>query len=352
MKKKSVLGLMSGTSLDGLDCCAVDFELIDGVWCFHIVKAETFKYDTNLYEKLEKSKELSSIQLLELDVELGRYFGEVCKKFISTHNLNTDFISSHGHTVFHQPKKQITLQIGNGQIMSNITQLPVVFDFRTKDVMLGGQGAPLVPIGDRLLFNEYDVCVNLGGIANLSFDKDPDRIAFDVCSCNMGLNYLANQLGLEYDESGKIANSGKVDVTLLDELNNLSFFKLPYPKSLGAEWFDSEVKPIINKSKVSVADKLSTFTEHIALQLAEVINGQNGTNVLITGGGALNKFLIDLIKAKADKDIHLPSKEIIEFKEALIFGFLGVLKMENANNVLSSVTGASKNSCSGIIALP
>ena len=352
MKKKSVLGLMSGTSLDGLDCCAVDFEYKNGNWHFDIIRAETFKYNRNLYKKLEKSKELSSIQLLELDVELGNYFGQVCNEFIGTHNLKVDFISSHGHTIFHQPEKQITLQIGNGQIMSNITKLPVVFDFRTKDVSLGGQGAPLVPIGDMLLFNEYDVCVNLGGIANLSFDKNSDRIAFDVCSCNMGLNYLANQLNLEYDESGKIAKSGKADNDLLIKLNELAYFKMPYPKSLGAEWFEKNVLTIIQESNISIADKLATLTEHIAFQLAEVINSQNGQNVLFTGGGALNTFLIDLIKGRTSKNIQLPSKETVEFKEALVFGFLGVLRMENINNVLSSVTGASKNSCSGIVAWP
>ena len=352
MKKTTIIGLMSGTSLDGLDICAICFEFVNSEWSFNILNSETIKYPERLKDKLKNTVNLSAIDLLKFDIELGQLFGGLTKQFIVSNNLKVDYVASHGHTVFHQPEKGFTLQIGNGQEVSNTVQLPVIYDFRSKDVSLGGQGAPLVPIGDKLLFSEYDACINFGGIANVSFQKDNERIAFDICPFNMGLNFLANQLGLDYDESGDIARKGVLIDALLSELSALEYYCLPFPKSLGIEWFNKYCLPIIQNNKYSIEDRLHTFSMHISIQLSNVINSIDGDSVLITGGGVYNNFIIDLLRTQTEKTITIPSKEIIDFKEALIFSFLGALRINNQVNVLKSVTGSVKNSVSGVIAYP
>lgn len=348
----TVIGLMSGTSLDGVDICSVHFNFSNKQWKFDIEKAETFSYPDELLNSLKTSTLLKSELLLKLDVDLGKHYGQLIKTFIDKNNLSVDFIGSHGHTVFHQPNNGFTLQIGSGQEIANLTELPVYCDFRSKDVSLGGQGAPLVPIGDQLLFNEFDACFNFGGIANVSYTNDNQRIAYDVCPFNMPLNLLANQLHLEYDKNGDIAKSGQLDIELLEQLNQLDFYKKTPPKSLGLEWFNSTFYPIIEQSNLSVKDKLHTISVHIAQQLTGLINLLEAKTVLFTGGGTYNTFIIDLIKQHCTKEIVIPSKDIIDYKEALIFGFLGILKHQNQVNVLKSVTGASKNSCSGTLFLP
>lgn len=348
----TVIGLMSGTSLDGVDICSVHFNFSNKQWKFDIEKAETFSYPDELLNSLKTSTLLKSELLLKLDVDLGKHYGQLIKTFIDKNNLSVDFIGSHGHTVFHQPNNGFTLQIGSGQEIANLTELPVYCDFRSKDVSLGGQGAPLVPIGDQLLFNEFDACFNFGGIANVSYTNDNQRIAYDVCPFNMPLNLLANQLHLEYDKNGDIAKSGQLDIELLEQLNQLDFYKKTPPKSLGLEWFNSTFYPIIEQSNLSVKDKLHTISVHIAQQLTGLINLLEAKTVLFTGGGTYNTFIIDLIKQHCTKEIVIPSKDIIDYKEALIFGFLAILKHQNQVNVLKSVTGASKNSCSGTLFLP
>ncbi len=347
-----VIGLMSGTSLDGVDICAVDFYLKNKKWSFKIIKSDTFKYPTLFLELLNHSTQLKSENLLKLDVDLGKYYGQLIDDFINKHQLNIDFIGSHGHTVFHQPENGFTLQIGSGQEIANIIHLPVYCDFRSKDVSLGGQGAPLVPIGDELLFNMYDACFNFGGFSNVSFQQNNQRIAFDVCPFNMPLNILANQLNLPYDKNGDIAKSGELDIDLLEQLNQLNYYKKPAPKSLGSEWFVSEFYPLIEQSPISIKDKLHTVSVHIAQQLTSLINSLDPNTILFTGGGTYNTFIIDLIKQHCTKEIAIPSKEIIDYKEALIFGFLAVLKHNHQINVLKSVTGASKDSCSGVLFMP
>jgi len=348
----TVIGLMSGTSLDGVDICAVHFNFTNNQWTFDIKKAVTFSYPNELLNSLKTSTLLKSELLLKLDVDLGKYYGQLINEFIDKNNLSVDFIGSHGHTVFHQPENGFTLQIGSGQEIANLTELPVYCDFRSKDVSLGGQGAPLVPIGDQLLFNEFDACFNFGGIANVSYTNDNQIIAYDVCPFNMPLNLLANQLHLEYDKNGDIAKSGQLDIELLEQLNQLDFYKKMPPKSLGVEWFNSTFYPIIEQSNLSVIDKLHTISVHIAQQLTNLINLLDAKTVLFTGGGTYNTFIIDLIKQHCTKEIVIPSKDIINYKEALIFGFLALLKHQNQVNVLKSVTGASKNSCSGTLFLP
>lgn len=348
MKSYFAIGLMSGTSLDGLDICYAKFEKKDN-WTFEILQSETVEYPVNWQEKLRKIIHFSAEEICEINSNYGFYLGEKVNEFIAKHQVkNIDLIASHGHTVFHQPQKKFTLQIGDGRAIKLLTKIPVVYDFRTQDVLKGGNGAPLVPIGDELLFHQYDACLNLGGFSNVSLKINDKRIAFDICPVNIVLNNLAQKRGKNYDEDGKIARLGKIDNELLNQLNNLKFYRQNFPKSLGIEWV---LENISNKfTKQSVEDLLATFTEHSAVQIANTLNQFKLKNVLITGGGTYHSFLIEKIKSKTSTEIIIPEKTIIDYKEALIFAFMGVLRMNDQINVLSSATGSSENHSSGIIA--
>ncbi|MDR6368964.1 anhydro-N-acetylmuramic acid kinase [Chryseobacterium bernardetii] len=346
--KTLAIGLMSGTSLDGLDICLAEFEKQDK-WTFQILKAETVTYSEDWETQLRNSIHLSSEDLLELHSEYGFYLGQQVKKFIHQHRLeNIDLIASHGHTVFHQPKRKFTLQIGDGKAIKLETGLPVIYDFRSQDVLMKGNGAPLVPIGDELLFSSYSACLNLGGFSNISLRSEGKRIAFDIAPVNIVLNYLAHQLHKNFDENGALAAKGKTDETLLNQLNVLDFYHIPHPKSLGIEWCHQHIFPLLEN--IETLDALATFTEHAAQQIANVINQYSIKDILITGGGAYNTFLIEKIRAKTKAEVIIPEKEIINYKEALIFAFMGVLKMNNEINVLSSATGSTEDHCSGVIA--
>jgi len=347
----NVIGTMSGTSLDGLDIAHCRFEFSENRWNFKINEAITVDFPNNLKEKLKQAINMPGLDLMKLDSKLGDFIGQSIIDFITNNNIDQteiDCISSHGHTIFHQPELKLTTQIGNGANISAITKLPVICDFRTPDLALGGQGAPLVPIGDKLLFSEYDNCLNLGGIANISFIQNSERIAFDICPVNIILNKLSKELGYEYDRSGKNAESGKIDTILLKQLNSLTYYQKPHPKSLGMEWVESEIYPIINTSTNSTENKLCTFVEHISIQIANNIKGKDKT-VLLSGGGTFNTYLIQRIKANTPNKIIIPSIQIIDFKEALIFAFLGVLRTRNEINCLKSVTGASSDNIGGCI---
>jgi anhydro-N-acetylmuramic acid kinase len=348
MKTYKVIGLMSGTSLDGVDLAYCEFNY-DKSWHYRIVCAETIEYSQEWIVRLSKLMSSYSLTLVRIHSEYGRYLGELAKDFIDRNNLSPDFIASHGHTIFHQPELGFTLQIGNGNSISSVTGLPVVFDFRSLDVALGGQGAPLVPIGDRLLFKDYDYCLNLGGIANISFEKNAKRIAFDICPVNIALNSLANLVGQKYDLDGILASSSKINKRILEQLNSLNYYKKDPPKSLGREWINLHFLPLIKECPDSPKIKLRTVTEHITSQIASVVNSQPQGKLLATGGGARNKFLIELLKTKIDSEVIVPEHVLIDFKEALIFAFLGVLRWRNEINTLSSVTGANKDSSSGLI---
>lgn len=346
MKEYKVIGLMSGTSLDGVDIAYCIFRY-DERWDFEIIHAETVQYPSEWIDKLTGAFYLDSQSLSNLDVEYGRYLGNVTLKFIQLNNLKPDFISSHGHTIFHQPEKGYTLQIGDGRSIFEINGLPVVYDFRTLDVKFGGQGAPLVPIGDRLLFPEYDYCLNLGGIANISYEQENNRIAYDICPFNQVLNQLAQEVGKDYDAYGEMAKQGKVDQSLLENLDSLAYYSDDPPKSLGREWVDRVFIPLLNENKMSIEDKLTTSVRHFAHQIATSVS--KGNNVMVTGGGAYNTYFIEQIRTLSDLSWFVPSDELINYKEALIFAFLGVLRWRNEINCLSSVTGASKDSSCGII---
>jgi anhydro-N-acetylmuramic acid kinase len=291
-------------------------------------------------------------ELKELDKEYGRYLGTITKRFIEKYDMEPKLIASHGHTIFHRPEEGFTLQIGDGQEIANITGIMTINDFRTEDVEKGGQGAPLVPIGDRHLFAEYPICLNIGGIANVSYETNNQRTAYDICMANQLLNYLAGKLGYDYDNNGNIAKRGKVNKELLDILNDNPYYRQEAPKSLGREFFENVQHKIVDESDLSVADLLATATEHIAIQIADATRHLDATKILVTGGGAKNRFLIDRISALSKHEIIIPDTLIVDYKEALIFAFLASLKMEGKINVLSSVTGASSDSSSGKIWMP
>ncbi|MCT4699798.1 anhydro-N-acetylmuramic acid kinase [Tenacibaculum haliotis] len=342
-----VIGLMSGTSLDGIDLVYVQFDKKD-YKNFRILTADTISYTDYWKEKLQTAIHFPEEYLLKLDAKYGELLGTEINLFIKKNMIkNIDFIASHGHTVLHQPDDGITLQIGNGKVISEITNKKVVCDFRTQDVNLGGQGAPLVPIGDELLFSNYDNCVNLGGFANVSFKENENRIAFDICPVNIVLNHYVQKLGFEYDDKGKIASKGKINKELLEKLNALDFYDKNPPKSLGLEWVQSTIFPMIDKMEHDIPIILRTFIEHSAIQIGKII--RNNKSVLITGGGVFNSFLMGRIEFYAEIKIKIQSTELINYKEALIFAFLGVLRVENQVNCLRSVTGAKKDHSSGVI---
>lgn len=348
MQQYHVIGLMSGTSLDGLDMAYCVFSHNNGQWHFSIKTADTFDYTQEWLKKLQSAPALSGQELLKLHNEYGDYMGRLVARFIKTHTIKkVDFVASHGHTVFHQPKQKFTFQLGSGAAIAAACMLPVICDFRSLDVALNGQGAPLVPIGDKLLFSEYGCCINLGGFANISYDKGSERIAFDICPVNIMLNHLAAALGKQYDKNGRIAASGKTDKNLLQKLNALSYYSQKSPKSLGREWVEKNFLPLIEKSKASIEDKLATVTEHAAKQVAIAAKGKG--KVLLTGGGAFNTFLVKKLESELGmQQVVVPPGEIVKYKEALVFAFLGVLRHEGKENCLNSVTGADKNNKGGV----
>lgn len=344
----NVIGVMSGTSLDGIDLAHIHFSITDSKWSFEIHECETFPYDDFWFNILKTAVDFSEEELERLNEGYTAHLAVIINTFIKKHNLkNLDAVCSHGHTILHQPQNGFTLQIGNLPEIAKLINQIVVCDFRVQDVELGGQGAPLVPIGDRILFSDYDYCLNLGGFSNVSFEQNDKRIAFDISPVNTVLNFYANQLGLDYDDKGNISKSGQINNELLSELNNLDYYKKSFPKSLGFEFVKTIVLPLIEKHSISTEDKMYTFTEHIALQTTLALPKKEG-KLLATGGGAYNDFMMERIQFHLPNlEIIIPNSKTLEFKEALIFALLGVLKLRNEINVLSSVTGAKYDHSSG-----
>lgn len=349
----TMIGLMSGTSGDGLDIAYCSYELQDR-WSYEILNATTIPFPKELGQKLSNCHWLSSLELALLDVDFGRWMGEKVREYCDEKQIKPLAVCSHGHTVFHQPSRGLSLQIGNGWALHQASGQKVINDFRMQDVQLGGQGAPLVPIGDRLLFPSIDFCVNLGGIANISMESAGKRIAFDTCPFNLLLNAQANALGADYDEAGTWAKEGTLSESLLAALNALSYYSKSDAKSLGREDLEYDFMPLLISSGLSEKDILRTLTEHYAFQLARVIKQYQATerpSVLITGGGAYNSFFIERLGSQLDNKWTrtFATSELIEFKEALVFGFLGVLRLRNENNCLASVTGARHDSSGGVV---
>lgn len=358
-----VVGLMSGTSLDGLDICLSRFSLENNIstssienphrgWEAEILEAETISYTEEWATKLLSAEKSVGAELMELHNDYGKFLGEqvtIFLKKISKENY-PQIISSHGHTIFHRPAAGYTFQLGNGKNIFEACKIPVVCDFRSGDVALGGQGAPLVPVGDKLLFPEYKYCLNLGGFANISLDEnDPEasgRIAGDICPLNYVLNRLANRVGKDFDGNGELSSSGKIIPELLEKLNSLSFYKKSFPKSLGREWVEEIIFPLLSANE-KTENLLRTFTEHASVQISLQCKSQG--KMLVTGGGAHNGFLISRLKEKCQCELIVPDKKIVDFKEALVFAFLGLLRWRGEINILSSVTGAAKDSCGGEI---
>ncbi len=340
-----VLGMMSGTSLDGLDLALCEFDIDEKQIDYQIIRATTIPYASTLKDKILRCENCNGEYLAEFSAYLGHYFGKQANKFLKQNNLTADFIASHGQTIFHQPHKGFTLQIGDINAIASETELTVIGDFRSMDVALNGQGAPLVPIGDKLLFANYDCCLNIGGFSNIPFDDNSLRKAYDICPSNIVLNYLCHYLNLEYDNDGQIAKHSTIDTALLQELNSIPYYTNNEQQSLGKEFVKQYIFPLLENSSLSIECKIATYTEHIAYQIGKNIKGKT----LVTGGGAYNSFLIDRIRHYANYELIVPSNLIVEYKEALIFAFLGVRRLRKEVNCLSSVTGARCDSCSGSV---
>lgn len=343
------IGVMSGTSLDGIDLAWCHFSRKeDGRWAYRIEKAVTIPYSDDFRQRLSNAQELSAIEYVMLNNDVAMIFAKAVNDWLGD-GSRPDFIASHGHTVFHQPEIGLTTQIGNGAILAAQTKTLTVCDFRTKDVALGGQGAPLVPIGDELLFGEYDACLNLGGFSNVSYRVDNKRIAYDISPCNMALNKLANLVGLPYDKDGQLSRNGQILPELLQKLNDLEYYHQKPPKSLGKEWFENTFYPVLEQFLVNnaVADVARTVVEHIAQQIVANVP-ETAQTLLITGGGAHHHFLIQQIQSQKDAlKIVVPDDLIVDYKEALIFAFLGLLRLNGEVNCLRSVTGAREDCCGG-----
>ena len=351
MKFMHVIGIMSGTSTDGLDIASCNFyQLNDNQWEFTLEKAETYGYSKEWQHALSQAHKLDAFSLLQLNDKFGFYIGEKVNLFLKKNNIRASLIGSHGHTVFHRPDAGLTYQIGSGKAIAISTGITTITDFRNEDVLKGGQGAPLAPVGDYYLFNNYRFRVNLGGFANISYEKEGKMIAYDICPANLLLNPMAEQHNKPYDKGGALAKSGAINQQLLQRLNNLDFYWKRPPKSLGREWLEETMKQVSNQIDKKPCNNLATFTEHISTQIANAVNLSTlREKVLLTGGGAKNNYLVKRIKQKTHHQICVPDQDIIDYKEAVIFAFLAVLRKENITNVWSSVTGAKEDSCSGTI---
>lgn len=348
-KAYKVLGLMSGTSLDGLDLCLSQFWKSGDTWNYKIIAAETLAYIAEWKERLKNCENGSGEYLLQMHFSYGTYLGKLARTFLEDHQENADLLASHGHTIFHQVEKGFTFQLGHGAAVAAAAGIDCVSDFRSMDVALKGQGAPLVPFGENYLFPEYPCCINIGGIANISYRKGEQIMAFDIAPANQVLNYLyQSAYSGEYDTNGAISRKGQLNKELLKQLNQLDFYQVPAPKSLGREWVENKIFPLLREYTISVEDKLHTYTHHLAHQIELQLSNIKPEKVLVSGGGAYNDFLISCLR-KSRQEIIIPTPEVIEFKEALIFAFLGLMRHLGLKNTYSSVTGALSDSIGGCI---
>lgn len=354
------IGVMSGSSLDGLDIAFVEFQEQGGKWTYEINEADCYPYTTEWTEKLKNAINLPAREYQLLHTAYGHYIGQEVNRFIESHQLHykVAVVASHGHTTFHMPASQMTAQLGDGAAIAAKTQLPVVSDLRALDVAFGGQGAPIVPIGEKMLMNDFTYFLNIGGIANISLNAE-EYVAFDVCPANRVLNMLANDAGKPFDEDGKMAASGNVHDELLNQLNKLAYYSQPYPKSLANDFGTDIVYPLIKSAGLSIPDAIRTFSEHVALQICNALSSLNiqqpvpgNKKLLVTGGGALNTFLVkrlsELLRVE-NIEVVVPDTKLVNYKEALIMAFIGVLRWRQEYNVLASVTGASRNSIGGAL---
>jgi len=365
MESYKAIGLMSGSSLDGLDIAYCHFVIDKGQWSFKVLNTDVVPYPDEWVQEIKRLPVALAKTFWQSHTELGHYFAAAVNAFIKNHGLKgrVDLVSSHGHTIFHFPEKKMTAQVGDGSAIAAITDLPVVCDFRSGDIADGGQGTPIVPIGDLLLFRDYNFCLNIGGIANISCKTGNEKriVAFDICAANQVLNSLANRMGYEYDAGGELARQGSLNAGLLEQLNALEFYKLDYPKSLDNSFSREIILPLIEAFHISTEDKLRTYTEHIAMQVTGHMHTiyekekqlfSSDEKMLVTGGGAFNNFLIERIEQLSEIEVVVPAEELVKFKEALVIALMGVLRLRNEVNVLKSVTGAKKDSVAGAVYRP
>ncbi|HYD22728.1 MAG TPA: anhydro-N-acetylmuramic acid kinase, partial [Flavipsychrobacter sp.] len=353
-----VIGLMSGSSLDGLDIVFAQLDEIRGKWSYEIKCADCVPYSEDWARDLADAKEKSVPDFLKLNTAYGRYLGEQVNQFIGRNNLHhqVHFIASHGHTVFHEPHNGASTQIGDGASIAAVTGLPVISDLRSLDVALGGQGAPIVPIGDKLLFGEYDYWLNIGGIANITVLKNDKPVAFDICPANQILNGLAEREGKTMDENGDMARAGEILVGAFTKLNDAAYYAQPAPKSLSNELARDMAFPVLLESEHSNADMLHTMVLHIAGQVAkaafEYPSAKPEPKLLVTGGGAFNKFLVEKIQdalMPQHISVEVPDATVVQYKEALVMALIGALRWREETNVMSSVTGAGRDSIGGAL---
>jgi len=350
---------MSGSSLDGLDIVFAELHVNANNWNFEILAADCYEYDAAWKEKLQAATSLNALDYQLLHTEYGHYLGAQVNKFIEANELHykVGLIASHGHTTFHVPQKKMTAQLGDGAAIAASTGLPVVSDLRALDVAFGGQGAPIVPIGEKLLLKDYDLFLNLGGIANISFNLPNQYVAFDVCPANRVLNLICNQVNKEYDEGGQMAAMGNVHEGMLQKLNQLDYYQQPYPKSLANDFGTEVIYPLIKSLGLPHNDELRTYVEHIVFQIKNAITPNyklQTTNhkLLVTGGGAFNTFLMQRLSEALNPlniQVVVPDEKIVKYKEALIMALIGVLRWRQEYNVLSSVTGAERDSIGGAV---
>jgi anhydro-N-acetylmuramic acid kinase len=344
--------MMSGTSLDGVDLAHCIFEETENRFTYKLGICKTIPYPEEWLIRLKTLHNASALVYAETHTAYGRYIGRLIFDFVQSNAISAEFVASHGHTIFHNPARHYTSQIGEGAAIAAGCRLPVVCDFRTGDVSAGGQGAPLVPIGDQLLFAQYDYCLNLGGFANISLQQDGRRIAFDISPANIILNHIAGQKGKSYDKDGEMAASGTIHSELLQTLNCLGYYHIEPPKSLGREWIEKEILPMLALFNISLEDTACTFCEHIAIQIAACLKNDSNTQMLVTGGGAFNTYLVRRITARTRVELFIPDHKTVNYKEALVFAFLGLLRMQGKPNCLASVTGAFHNVSGGAVYLP
>ena len=346
-----MLGVMSGTSLDGVDLVLARFHEDGERWRWEILAGEARSYTEEWREKLSAAFSMEAPQLLALHAEYGHYLGGVVRSFLAGKVVPLAVVS-HGHTVFHRPDEGYTFQLGEGSAVAAESGLPVVYDLRAADVALGGEGAPLVPVGDWHLFGDYGLCLNLGGFSNVSYESEGRRIAFDICPVNLAMQHLVKPLGLAYDRDGELGRAGRVDERLLAELEALDYYHQPPPRSLGREWLEEVFLPLFDRSALAPQDKLRTLYEHIVRQIVGQTAARHDGRMLVTGGGAHNRFLMELLRQQFPGEVVIPSAQVVDLKEALIFAFLGLLRLLGRPNTLASVTGALRDVVAGSVADP
>ncbi len=351
---------MSGSSLDGVDLAYCHFSTDGKDIRYDLKIAETIPFSPSWMTRLKHLPTQNALTFVKTHTYFGHYLGELVNGFIKKHQIEVDFIASHGHTIFHAPDKRFTTQIGDGGAMAAITQRTVVCDFRTQDIAIDGEGTPIAPAADRFLFSDYDFCMNIGGIANITCNANGKIIAFDIASANQVLNAMANILDLEYDKNGALAQQGEVNTEILAELATFDYFKNSYPKSIANAWIQTQIIPIYLAIDCPIKDKLRTAVEHLAIQvrksIQQIIEQENfekdDYQLIVSGGGALNSFLMETIQIAIQPlkvKIVIPSNEIIEYKEAVLMGLMGVLRIEERANCFSSVTGAKRDTVGGAV---